>query len=518
VSAGKHRRGRALLAALLLSALLLSALLLSALLAGCGASAPRPAAAPSSTATASPTAPAATLAPPTLAPPTLAPSPTPPPPPARPQIALTAVLDMLTRIVVVQQQLIYPNHSGASLPELILMVEAARYPDGFRLTRLSLEDGSALASTLDGNQLRVTLPQPLADGAALTLRLDYELTLPQPVPNPAVRPVPYGVTPHQTNLVDWYPYVAPYRAGQGWLAHQPGYFGEHTVYDLADFQIDLRVENGAPGLIAAASAPYTGDPVGGMHFEYSAARNFAISLSSEYLVTRATVAEVEVLGYAFPLHAAAGEAALRTTAAALELYTRLFGPYPRSTLSVVEADFLDGMEYDGLYFLSNGFYNLYVGTPAEYLIAIAAHETAHQWWYAQVANDQATEPWLDEALCTYSERLFYENVHPEALAWWWAARVNYYQPRGWVDGSIFDFSSEPEPYRAYRDAVYLNGAVFLEELRKIMGDDAFLGLLRDYATQQNGQIATRADFFALARAATTADLDPLTARFFRVSP
>ena len=86
---------------------------------------------------------------------------------------------------------------------------------------------------------------------------------------------------------------------------------------------------------------------------------------------------------------------------------------------MVEADFLDGMEYDGLYFLSKGFYNLYSGGPADYLTAIAAHETSHQWWYSAIGNDQALEPWLDEALATYSERLFYENLHPEGLVWWW---------------------------------------------------------------------------------------------------
>ena len=40
------------------------------------------------------------------------------------------------------------------------------------------------------------------------------------------------------------------------------------------------------------------------------------------------------------------------------------------------------MEYDGLFFLSNGFYNLYDGTSSSYLVTLAAHETAHQWWFA----------------------------------------------------------------------------------------------------------------------------------------
>jgi aminopeptidase N len=170
------------------------------------------------------------------------------------------------------------------------------------------------------------------------------------------------------------------------------------------------------------------------------------------------------------------------------------------------------MEYDGLYFLSNGFYNLYQDTPGEYLIAIAAHETAHQWFYGLVGNDQGNEPWLDEALCTYSEHLFYERYYPDVLDWWWAYRVNYYQPRGAVDGNIYN----PEGYRAYRDAVYLNGAVFLNELRKIIGDDAFTAFLKAYVDHHRHQIATTQNFFDLLAQFTNTNLSELKLRFFSI--
>jgi aminopeptidase N len=201
---------------------------------------------------------------------------------------------------------------------------------------------------------------------------------------------------------------------------------------------------------------------------------------------------------------------LQVTAEALDLYNQIFTPYPRETLSVVEADFLDGMEFDGLYFLSHGFYNLYSGKPADYLTAIAAHETAHQWWYSLVGNDQALEPWLDEALCTYSERLYFENLYPEALDWWWTYRVNYYEPRGWVDGSIYN----PEGYRAYRDAIYLNGAVFLEELREIIGEQTFLSFLQDYAIQNTHSIASADDFFAILEHHSQEDISHLLGKYF----
>jgi aminopeptidase N len=217
------------------------------------------------------------------------------------------------------------------------------------------------------------------------------------------------------------------------------------------------------------------------------------------------------MSYYFPFDAESGEAVLQTTADALELYSSLFGPYPRKSLTVIEADFLDGMEYDGLYFLSKGFYNLYSGGPADYLTSIAAHETAHQWWYAALGNDQAFEPWLDEALCTYSERLYYETLHPESLDWWWTYRIFYYEPRGWVDGSIYN----PQGYRAYRDAVYLNGALFLEDLRNSIGDEPFFEFIHAYSQENYQRIATGDDFFAILATFSQIDLTPLLDKYFQ---
>jgi aminopeptidase N len=180
-------------------------------------------------------------------------------------------------------------------------------------------------------------------------------------------------------------------------------------------------------------------------------------------------------------------------------------------LSIVEADFLDGMEFEGLFFLSKGFYNLYDGKPNSYLGAITVHETAHQWWYGQVGNDQAIEPWLDEAICTYSEALYFEANHPEGMDWWRQVRVNFYQPEGKVNQAAADFRG----YIPYRNAVYLRGALFLEALRQRIGDDAFFGALQSLvAAHQYRGIITAGDFFSAVREQSPADIRDLMAEYF----
>ena len=114
-------------------------------------------------------------------------------------------------------------------------------------------------------------------------------------------------------------------------------------------------------------------------------------------------------------------------------------------------------------------------------------------------------------MSTYSERLYYEKLHPEALDWWRTYRIYYYQPRGWVDGTIYN----PEGYRAYRDAIYLNGALFMEDLRKEMGDEAFFNFIQSYASDHIGQIVTADNFFGTLASFTQADLSPLLEKYFQ---
>lgn len=430
-----------------------------------------------------------------------------------PRYTLTAVFNYSQHYLAVDEQIEYTNNSSDTLTELLLMVDALYYPGVFSLNGIQWGDGPpAEGVAQETGRLRLPLSVPLAPGETLAFALTYELRLPSPQPSAETRPVPFGYTARQANLVDWYPFIPPYRSGEGWVAHPAGYFGEHLVYEVADFEVNIRLTDSAPALTIAASAPAQEDGEW-RRYQHLNARSFAWSVSPDYVVSSASVGPVTVLSYAFPVHAQAGEAALQTTAQALALYNDLYAPYPRTTLSVVEADFLDGMEYDGLYFLSNGFYNLYQGRPGDYLVAIAAHETAHQWFYALVGNDQAEEPWLDEALCTYSERLYYERYDQGALEWWWAYRVNYYEPGGAVDGSIYN----PQGYRPYRDAVYLNGALFLEDLRKRIGDEAFFAFLGDYVKSYSGQIARGEDFFALLRQHSQQDITDLLKQYFSVN-
>jgi hypothetical protein len=427
-----------------------------------------------------------------------------------PQYTITATLDYGWRYLSARQVIHIPNTSPDIISELSLIVQPAWRPGAFTLNAMRWEDGTEVTSyTLEGTLLRVLLLAPLNPGEYIQLSLDYEINIPPILTSEDFGPNPFGYTSRQINMTDWYPFVPPYVDGTGWLVNNIWYYGEHLVYPMADYDVTVELTNAPEETTIAASSLDTGDQ-GVYRYQAENTRSFVFSASHDYRVFREQVGEVTVLGYVFPYDVVPGEAAFKTTVRAMKLYNELFGPYPYEGLTMIQADFDHGMEYSGLYFLSKAFFSTYDGTPSTYLVTIAAHETAHQWWYGLVGNDPALEPWLDEALCTYSEKIFYENLFPQSLNWWSYARVKFYDPVGWVDSTIYNTTS----YRAYRDAVYLRGALFLDALRARVGDEAFFAFLQDYLNQNTNRIASREDFFSILKEHTVASWEDLMQEYF----
>lgn len=411
------------------------------------------------------------------------------------QYQLNASLDYYNHLVNVGETIMIPHPAKVELKELVLVVPPNAWPNAFSIQNLVSEtaDISIGSYSLDGVQLRVLLEEPWMPGDDLILTIEYKLTLPVQNAREGYGPSPFGYTSRQTNLVDWYPMVPPYQDELGWIIHDPWIFGEYLVYPAANFQVRLETTN-SPFLIIAASSDAVEE--GSIRsYTLDQARNFVFSISPDYLVLESEVDGTKVLGYIFPPYQVPGQAAFETTKQALSLYSDLFGPFEQSSLSMVQADFNHGMEYEGLYFQSQGFFDTYSGSEKSYLVMIAAHETAHQWWYGQITNDQAMEPWLDEAFCTFSELIYYENLYPESVDWWWATRVNYYEPFGVIDRSIYGFGEFPDQYLAYRNATYLQGAKFIYDLRNSIGEGKFLNFLSDYLVQYSNQIVSGEDFF-----------------------
>lgn len=449
----------------------------------------------------------------TLVPPTETPVPTNTPAPLmeRAQYKLDTTIDYDAHTVSVNETIRYPNLTGNQLNTLVIAIVPNLWPGSFSLTSLSIDGSPTTTYSLAGQRLDIALSSFLPAGSVIEIGIQYTLALPfAEQEDPSIsRPRIYGYTSRQLNLTNWYPFVVPFINGE-WVLHEPWFYGEHLVYDAADYEVNVKFAPTdfmpivAASGVAESQADFT-------RYTITSARTFALAASREFRVSTTQVGDIAISSYYFPFNEAGGQSVLQTAAESVQVFSQKFGPYPHKSLAIVMGDFNDGMEYSAFFYLSKDFYNLYDGTSANYLTFVAAHETAHQWWFEQVASDQALQPWVDETLSAYSERVFYESMYPDLVSWWWTYRIDFYDPQGFVDIPIY----EGQGFRTYTNATYFQGAKFLEKLRERIGDEAFYAFLQDYLAQGRGKIVTANDFFRILSQHTSTDYSDLVRQYFQ---
>jgi aminopeptidase N len=160
-------------------------------------------------------------------------------------------------------------------------------------------------------------------------------------------------------------------------------------------------------------------------------------------------------------------------ARALKVHADRFGPYPYDRLAAaVVPDLRGGIEYPGAIFLGTG----------QARDATASHEVAHEWFYGLVGDDQARDPWLDEAFATYAEALDRNSA------------ASYRKATIPVDGK--GKVGEPMTYwegrSSYFRSVYLQGAVALLDARRA-DPEAFDEQVRCYVASNAHRIARPED-------------------------
>ena len=423
--------------------------------------------------------------------------------------SIDAVFDFEAHTLSANQSIRYVNQSDNDLNQLILRSFAHNYGADLQITGLKRADGGLVDSFEDGEgRWSLHLFDALPPNHDVNLQVTFTLSLPN-------TNGPLGWNARQTNFIDWYPFIPPFfHSGfYEYTDREPALVGEYQVYESADFDVHLEIIN-APATLTVAAA---GSPLEAgsqeLAFSLTNARRFAWSASSQYSQLSSVQDGIPVSIYFLEDQRDAAEAALDVAGQALEMYSELFGPYPYQSLAIVEATFPDGMESDGLFFIDQFYFRTYSYDRRNYLTALTAHEVAHNWWFGLVGNDQAREPWLDEALATYSELLYYENAFPALVDWWWDFRIDRFEPRGWVDSTIYEHSA----FSPYVQAVYMRGALFLQEVRAAMGDEAFFGFLREYAAAGAGRIMSAEEFFWKLAYASAVDLTPLTDEYFRLN-
>lgn len=201
-----------------------------------------------------------------------------------------------------------------------------------------------------------------------------------------------------------------------------------------------------------------------------------------------------------------------TVGSALEFMASKFGPPALShlTISPIPGNF--GQGYPGLIYLSTRSYVNPSGLrpPQEDLFfddLLVVHETAHQWWGAQVSGASYRDDWLMEALANYSALLYLERTkgarYMDLLLDGYRADLLAKRDDGQpvdsagpiVFGTRLESSAEP---RAWRAITYGKGSWILQMLRQRLGEERFLSMLAQILKRYGRREISTEEFRKLA--------------------
>jgi aminopeptidase N len=174
----------------------------------------------------------------------------------------------------------------------------------------------------------------------------------------------------------------------------------------------------------------------------------------------------------------------------LELFTRLFGPYPFGDYRVVITDdeLEIPLEAQGLSIFGSNFLK-----PTWENVRLVAHELAHQWFGNSLTLREWRDIWLHEGFACYAEWLWAEEAGETT------AHDLAVQHHGRLDGERQDvLIGNPGPDLMFDDRVYKRGALTLHAVRLSVGDDVFFAMLRAWVKAKAHGTVTTEELIAFA--------------------
>lgn len=345
---------------------------------------------------------------------------------------------------------------------------------------------------LQVNHVLVTLPAPLPPGARTTLRIAYEGPL-LGYAETGMRYIQDRIDPAFTILRDdAFAYPQP-----GWpsFAVNRGAPDRRFTYDARiTVPESLTVANG--GRLAGV------DTLGGAAtYRYA---SIAPSWRMDFAVaayTRVSRGPIHVFHLPGSEEGAAGVAA--AAQAALDLFGAWFGDRPgTSTLTFIEIPDGWGSQADVTTIIQT---SAAFRDPERHREVY--HEVSHLW---PIAPSERPSPRWNEGLASFLEYLVAQertgepvvDARAAQLAAW--LRVQLPDHPAWREVALVDYGRH-----RLTDLSYSVGALFFDLLYRLVGHEAFTGMLARYVDRYGTDGGTTADFLQVVQAGAALDLSPL---------
>ena len=380
---------------------------------------------------------------------------------------------------------LYPNafRENAKASVVSLSNTQKAYPNGKSYGKIDINECKVKGNTTkfsiggeDENILIVDLNGQLKPKAKTTIEISYVVT----IPNINHR---FGYGNNTINLGNFYPIACMYENGN-FVTDLYHYNGDPFYSDIANYNVEIKYNK---NLTLATSGNIINTSEEGSTKVTTAnaisIRDFAMVLSDKFNVKETEVNGTKILYYYYG--DTNPEKSLLTASDSIKTFNKLFGTYPYETLSVVEANFVHGgMEYPRLILISDD-----IEAHDDY-INVIIHETAHQWWYGMVGNNEYKYGWLDEGLTEYSTALFYEknpsynkskddiikNANANYALYIEVYSAVYKEVDTSMNRALNEYKTEPE----YVYIAYVKGMLLFDNIREVVGDKKFFNGLQTY--------------------------------------
>jgi hypothetical protein len=369
------------------------------------------------------------------------------------------------------------NTSGGPIDRVEFNTITARL-GGMVLRRVEV-DGHAVTARVHDQTVIVPLGGVLPAGGTAKVRVQYRATLRASLTGSS------WLFTKVNGIVDAYRWIP-------WVSRDTPFdrpnHGDPFVTPVSP-SVKLRVETDRR-LVIASTADRTAISANGLiqWFAATNVRDVTITAAPDFRTKSVLVGSVRVRYY---YRSSANSALILDAAAdAIRAYQARLGAYPYKVFKVVQSSGGYGMESPGLIWIP-------YGLGSANLRYLVSHETAHQWFYGMVGNDQARQPFADEAAADFMAREITGTRRSSRCA------------TGRLDRTIYAYSST-----CYYEIVYIQGGNLLSEARRRMGSTAFWGALRQYVADHRFGLTSTKTLLQALDDATPVDLSRLFAPRF----
>ena len=400
-------------------------------------------------------------------------------------------------------QVFYHLYFNAFQPNSMMDVRSRNLPDpdarvmdrisklkeneiGFQHILSLTQDGEKVTWITEGTILKVMLNHPILPHTQSVFQMEFEAQVPLQIRRSG-RDNKEGIA---FSMTQWYPKMAEYDH-RGWHANQYVAREFHGVW--GNFDVHLSLD---PSYIVAATGQlqnpqevgfgYEEDnlkvkrPKGDLtwHFKASNVHDFAWTADPDYQHEKAQVPNGPELHFFFQKGEKTSDNWKNMIPYAVKHFQYMnkhFGKYPYPSYAIIQGGD-GGMEYPMCTLITG---ERTFGS----LVGVMTHEVAHSWFQGVLASNETIHAWMDEGFADFASTesmayLFHQSdPHRNNYSSYFSLVKSGLQEPLSLHSDFFNTN------KAYSTAAYSMGAIFLNQLKNIIGEKTFYYGMRQYFEQ-----------------------------------